>query len=69
MYDIGKNNADKLTKGRQAKAEGTGHAKLTADQVREIRVSTETNATLARRYRVYPSAIWKVRARRSWKHI
>lgn len=44
-------------------------AKLTEDQVREIRGSTERNGLLAVRYGVSKSAVKMIRTRRSWKSL
>ncbi len=43
--------------------------KLTADDVRAIRASTERGKALAARYGVSPQSICDIRKRRSWKHI
>jgi len=44
-------------------------AKLTADDVRAIRRSTDRQITLARRYGVAPNTIWTIRKRLKWTHI
>ena len=44
-------------------------AKLTADQVREIRQSSESNIPLAERYGVTNSLIGQIRRRQIWRHV
>lgn len=44
-------------------------AKLTLDQVREVRASTEGTVALARRLGVERGAIYKVRSGKSWKDV
>lgn len=63
------NTADRNAKGRQARGEGHARAKLTADDVRAIRSSTEPHTVLAERYGVGPTAIFNIRNRRSWAHV
>jgi hypothetical protein len=65
------NVADMFAKGRQhdRKGEKHGHAKLTAEQVREIRVSRENQYELAERHGLSQSAISNIRTRKSWAHI
>lgn len=46
-----------------------GFAKLTLDQVRAIRDSTESHAALAERYGVSHSAIRNIRRGKSWREI
>lgn len=64
-----KNMEDAVSKGRQAKGEVQGHAKLTASEVRAIRASPESNTDLGLRYGVDPSNISHIRNRKSWKHV
>jgi hypothetical protein len=42
-------------------------AKLTIEEVRQIKLSTETNKSLAKKYSVTISTIWKVRHNYRWK--
>lgn len=42
---------------------------LTADQVREIRKSTETLAKLSEKYGVTQSSLSSIRLRKTWKHV
>lgn len=60
------NNADRDRKGRTPRGEQHGGAKLTADQVREIRQSTLPNTTLGRHYGVSDMLISLIRKRRVW---
>lgn len=50
---------------------GTSHHffTLTEDDVREIRKSSDSKESLAKRFGVSPSRIYSVQARRSWKHV
>jgi hypothetical protein len=44
-------------------------AKLRNEDVLRIRASTESDQTLARRYKVHYSTIWLVRANRTWRGL
>lgn len=63
------NTRDRNAKGRQARGERQGRAKLTADDVRAIRRSPARHVDLARAYGVGPTAIHNIRARLSWRHV
>lgn len=63
------NNADMLAKGRHARGERQGHAKLSAADVLAIRASSEMQANLARRYRVCDATISMIIAGKRWRHI
>jgi hypothetical protein len=77
------NMADKLKKGRQSRGEsrretmrrvarrGETHAdaKLTGEQVLEIRASDATNRDLAKEFGVSTSCIYAIKARINWKHL
>jgi hypothetical protein len=67
------NNADKVSKGRQARGEGSSSAKLTEEQVREIlrahAAGEATQAELGRRFGVSPEAINGIVRGRHWKHL
>jgi hypothetical protein len=69
LGSIADNNRDRNAKGRQAKGETQGHAKLTEADVRAIRASSASNQALAAQYGVFHTAIWKARTGRSWSHI
>jgi len=63
------NQADKVAKGRQARGEGNGRAKITADDVRAIRASSETRAQIARRYGLGWSTVNDIRKGRRWAAV
>lgn len=65
------NMADRDRKGRGGDLRGERHwrAKLTNADVLAIRASTEKGTVLAKRYGVWPQAIYMVRLRQSWTHI
>lgn len=66
------NIADAARKGRMARGERVCLAKLTADQVREIRrrnADGETQAALASAYNMHLSGISLIIRRRTWKHL
>jgi hypothetical protein len=65
------NVADKMKKGRHRVLIGQDHkrSKLTDDQVREIRSSTESKRALATKYKVSRLAIERVQQRIYWKHL
>lgn len=63
------NVRDRVERGRSAKGERHGRAKLTTGKVRAIRVSDETDTALARRYGVDRALIAKIRARKIWTHV
>ena len=71
--DHAMNMADKMSKGRHvygvSKGAAHGGAKLTENDVLEIRASSDTGVSLASRYGVSPTQISDIRNRRSWKHI
>ena len=63
------NNRDMIAKGREARGERSGRAKLTDKAVAEIRDSLERPYILAKRYGVSLSTISTARTGRSWKHL
>lgn len=67
------NMADKTRKGRQTKGDQVNTARLTVEQVREIRVLYATGQTstykLGRQYGVSAAMIGNIVARRSWKDV
>lgn len=63
------NNRDRDTKGRQAKGERQGSAKLTEADVRAIRASAETFDVLAARYSVSPATIAQAARGATWSHV
>lgn len=66
------NMADSSSKGRaRGGRHGMQHGlhKLTDEQVREIRTSTDTQTTLAKRYGVSQSAVSAIRTGKTWRHV
>lgn len=66
------NAADKVAKGRQLRGAGHPSAKLTADQVREIRAlnrSLINMSAVARAYGVSVPAIWNLLHNKTYKEI
>lgn len=65
------NVRDMDKKGRRviSRAENVGTAKLTAEQVKEIRQSLERSVVLAARYGVSRSAIRRIQSLRYWKSV
>lgn len=68
---IAENNADKAAKGRQAAGISSGRAKLTDDDVREIRAAFRPGigVVLGRRYGVSASVIKAVSSGTTWRHV
>jgi hypothetical protein len=67
------NAADSIAHGTRAAGERNGSAKLTAEQVRKCRVEyaagTTSQAELAKRYGVDPSAVSNAIRRRNWRAL
>lgn len=67
------NMADRQQKGRSRGGGAHGAAqhlaKLTDDQVREIRESTESQTALAKRYGVSQGTISNIVLRKTWRHV
>lgn len=65
------NARDAVAKDRHARGERNSHAKLTEDQVQEIRAlrGSVTQRELAARYGVDQSTIGSLMTGRSWKHL
>lgn len=63
------NNADMASKGRQARGEKNGFAKLAAKQIRAIRSSKRAGRYLAFEYSVSPALISLIKSRKIWSHI
>lgn len=51
-----------------ARGEASGTAKLTFEQVAEIRTSSEPSRVLAQRYNVHRNTVWHIRSDRNWRH-
>lgn len=63
------NIQDKVSKGRQAFGERHGCARLTEEQVLEIRASRSTEGRLAMQYNVSCPTIGRIRRYETWKHL
>jgi len=66
FYD---NMNDMVEKGRQAHGEKNHHAKLTKEQVLQIRQEIGTNQEIGEKYGVTRSLISMIRSGRIWKNI
>lgn len=69
---VADNNRDMVERGRQARGERNGSAKLTLAQVNEIRAkyagSDRTQSSLAAEYRVDPSQVSRAVSGKTWSH-
>lgn len=67
------NEIDKIAKGRQnyARGEDAGPAKLTSEQVIQIRplIGTRTQISIANEFGVSSTLVRKIKNRKVWKHI
>lgn len=63
------NMDDRNAKGRQARGERNGPAKLTEEQVLAIRADPRTNRAIAKDYGVFETTISTIKHRHTWKHI
>lgn len=65
------NVRDRVSKGRNAHILGDDNpfAKLTTQNVFEIRSSTDKTSELAKRYNVTYEQVWKIRKGRAWTHL
>jgi len=65
------NRLDRKKNGLEnsSRGEKNGLSKLTADQVREIRLSTLSSRKLARKYKVASSTLLAAKHGKSWKHV
>lgn len=63
------NMTDKVRKNRQAKGISHGNAKLTEDQVLEIKYSSETSIKLAAKFDYSASMIRAIKNGKLWKHL
>lgn len=69
---VRQNSDDKVQKGRQARSETMGAAKLTEAVVNEIRQSLSSGVTgreLSRKFQVTEANISAIKSRKTWKHI
>ena len=63
------NSADMVKKGRSARGEKIGNAKLTPDLVSRIRKSSKTDQATAHEFGVSKTSIWHVRNNVTWRHV
>lgn len=58
-------------RGRKTGLNGSAHpmSKLTADDVRAIRASSDAHTNLANRYGVTEANIHRIKSRRTWRHL
>lgn len=63
------NMADTLLHGTHNRGERNGMSRLTEDDVRAIRASTEHRAVLAKRYGISRTYVYQVRRRLRWKWL
>ena len=65
------NMLDMVEKGRNSKNRGESNskAKLTAEQVLEIRADTRSQGVIAKQYGVGQALIWKIKHRTLWRHV
>lgn len=63
------NMADARQKGRFPRGSAHWRARLTEDDVKVIRASSESHRVLAARYGVSDATIGRVRSRRNWAHV
>jgi len=63
------NLADAAERGRIARGARNSGAKLTEDDIRAIRASTDTLEAIARRFNIVPSAVSNIRHRKRWGHV
>lgn len=61
MQDMFKKNRRRTVRG-----EASGRAKLTEEQVKQIRESSDSHAVLARKFGVYKATVTAIKTRRSW---
>lgn len=71
FYGTHKENiADKVNKNRQAKGENQGHHKLTNEKIEQIRArANESYKVLCNEFNLVPSTVYRIWAKKSWKHI
>lgn len=63
------NSADTIAHGRTTRGERSRNAKLTAEQVRQIRDDTRSQVQIASDYGVTASNISRIKTRDVWNHI
>lgn len=63
------NAADRIARGRSAVGSRNGQSVLTEAAINQIRDSTETQSSLARKFNVSQSLIWQVKHRHVWRAV
>jgi hypothetical protein len=63
------NIKDKVSKNRQSKGITSGRAILNEEQVKQIKTSSDSNITLAKKYGVDRKAIYSIKKNITWKHL
>jgi HNH endonuclease len=67
------NSKDMIEKGRSARGEKHGSAKLTADKVSRIRVMLAEGrmhmSEIAREFGVSNTAVWAIKIGKTWRHV
>lgn len=63
------NIRDRVAKGRSAKGQEVGNAKLTPDLILAIREDPLSQRLAAKKYGVGRTAVWQIRNRMTWKHV
>jgi len=63
------NMLDMTIKGRRTQGESHGRAKLTENQVREIRVAPGPQRAIAARFDIAQSAVWEIKNGQRWRHL
>lgn len=66
---VADNTRDRDAKGRQARGERNGPAKLTEAQVKAIRRDPRMNRVIAKDYGVFETTISSIKHRKTWKHV
>lgn len=63
------NSQDMVKKNRQAKGEQCGNAKLTTDQVLEIRNLTLPSRQIAKLYKISKTNVLDIKNKKIWRHV
>ncbi len=63
------NNLDKKVKGRGAFGTRHGHAKLTEDQVRAIRIDSRSQSKIGADYGIHQHQVSLIKRRLNWGHV
>jgi DNA-binding CsgD family transcriptional regulator len=63
------NSADMTAKGRQARGERHGIAKLTNEDVLNIRRDGRTQRQIAKAFGVSQGVVWNIKSRKRWVHV